>query len=229
MPETWYTSPPGYRDAYLYSPVFAQVLAPLATLPWRAFQLLWLVAQVGVLAWLLAPLGWRHALSIAPLFVTELLLGNLYFFFAAALVLAVRGSSGALALPLLTKIAPGVVGLWFIARREWRKAAQAVLMTLAVVAVSAAFDPDAWVRWISFVHSSSGSGGVVLYGRLALAVAMVVLAAKTDRAWLLAPAMLLACPVLGGYGPLAILAAIPGLRSADRLVRAPLQERVLVS
>ena len=65
-PETWYTSAPGYRDAFLYSPAFAQALWPLGQLPWPAFQAVWIAAQVGVLAWLLAPWGWRRGLTIAP-------------------------------------------------------------------------------------------------------------------------------------------------------------------
>ena len=33
-PDTWYTRPPAYRDAFLYSPAFGQVLQPLSVLPW---------------------------------------------------------------------------------------------------------------------------------------------------------------------------------------------------
>src|SRR5450759_2725088 len=38
FPQTWYANPPGYRDAFLYSPAFAQALWPLGQLPWPAFQ-----------------------------------------------------------------------------------------------------------------------------------------------------------------------------------------------
>jgi hypothetical protein len=41
LPETWYTRPPQYRDAHLYSPAFAQALWPLAQLPWPAFHFVW--------------------------------------------------------------------------------------------------------------------------------------------------------------------------------------------
>lgn len=36
-----YGGSPTDRDAYLYSPLFAQVLAPLGWLAWPAFQLVW--------------------------------------------------------------------------------------------------------------------------------------------------------------------------------------------
>jgi hypothetical protein len=52
----------------------------------------------------------------------------------------------------------------------------------------------------------------------------VVWAARRNQAWLLAPALILACPVLGGYGPLAVLAAIPRLLKWQRAHRAATAE-----
>src|SRR5665647_1227965 len=54
FPETWYTQPPAYRDAFLYSPAFVQALWPLGQLPWPAFQSVWIAGQTGVLAGLMA-------------------------------------------------------------------------------------------------------------------------------------------------------------------------------
>lgn len=215
-PETWYTRPPAHWDAYLYSPAFAQLLWPLGQLPWRAFQAVWAVAQVGTLWWLLKPLGMRRGLTLAPLFVAEILLGNLYFFYAAALVLAVRRVPGMLLLPILTKIAPGVVGLWFVVRGDWKYVRSTILATTLVVSVSALLAPSAWRGWLDFVLGSAGgdstSGGLIsIVLRLLVAAALVVVAGRSGRAWLLAPALLLACPLLGGFSPLAILAAIPRL------------------
>ena len=209
-------NPPAYRDAYLYSPAFAQVLWPLGHLPWPVFQGLWVVAQAAALWWLLAPLGWRRGLVIAPFFVTELLLGNIYLFFAVALVAALGRAPGALALPLLTKVTPGVVGLWFLLRREWGAAAWAAGATLAVVAVSVTVDLDAWVAWLSFLQESSGDRGGLVALRVLLAAILVTVAARLRWPWLLAPALLLACPLLGGFGPVSVLAAIPRLLVIQR-------------
>jgi Glycosyltransferase family 87 len=210
-PETWYDRPPAYRDAYLYSPAFAQLLWPMGRLPWPAFQGMWLAMQAAALFWLVKPLGWKRGATLAPFFVTELLLGNVYLFFAVALALAVGRAPATLALPLLTKIAPGVVGLWFVVRRDWRPAMEAAAWTALVVLVSVAIDADAWVRWLTFLRESSGERGPRVALRLALATVLVWVAARRGWAWLLAPAMILACPVLGGYGPLAVLAALPRL------------------
>jgi|SRR5450631_2266370 len=220
FPETWYARPPASRDAFLYSPAFAQALWPLGQLPWLAFQSVWIAGQAGVMAWLLAPLGWLRGLVIAPFFVTEILLGNVYFFFAGALVVSLGRAPGALVLPMLTKVAPGIVGVWFVARQEWRPALWAVGVTVVIVAVSAAFAPAAWLAWVHFLAHSAGQGGGGAALRAAAAFGIVIWSARTGRAWLLAPALVLACPVLGGFSPLAVLTAIPRLLQFERTERA---------
>lgn len=212
-PAAWYTLPPAFKDAYLYSPAFAQLLSPLAPLSWPAFRVTWMLLTAGALAWLLAPLGWRRGLTLAPFFLTDLLLGNIYTFFAAALVLGLTRWPGALALPLLTKIAPGVVCVWFLVRREWSKAGWAAGATILIIGTSFAIDPAGWMRWLQFlVTASGGDRGASVGIRLLIALAIVVWAARSGRSWLLAPALILACPVLGGFGAQAVLAAIPRLR-----------------
>jgi hypothetical protein len=223
-PETWYTRPPAYRDAFLYSPAFGQVLRPLGVLPWPAFQAVWFLGCAAILAWLLAPLGWRRGLTLAPFFVSELLLGNVYLLFAASLVLSLGRFPGAVALPILTKVAPGVVGVWFVARGEWRKVFWVAGTTAAIVLVSVLTVPDAWVSWVQFLGTSAGDRGFGSTVRLVLAFVLVVWAARRNQAWLLAPALILACPVLGGYGPLAVLAAIPRLLKWQRAHRAATAE-----
>lgn len=215
-PDTWYTTPPDHVDAYLYSPAFAQLLWPLGFLPWPVFQGLWLAAQLAVLAWLLKPLGWRRGLTVAPFFVPELLLGNVYLFLAAALVLAVRGKPGALVVPLLTKVTPAVVGLWFVVRGDWRAVRSATLATAVVVGVSMAIDPQAWPRWVEFLASNAGTGGPWFLVRFAAATVLVVWAVRTGRAWLLAPALLAACPVFSAFSPYSVLGAVPRLRRWER-------------
>jgi Glycosyltransferase family 87 len=220
FPQTWYTRPPAYRDAFLYSPAFAQALWPLGQLPWIAFQSVWIAGQAGVMSWLLAPLRWQRGLTLAPFLITDILLGNMYVFFAGALVVSLGRAPGALALPLLTKVAPGVVGVWFVVRREWRSALWAAGVTVLIVAVSAAFAPSAWLTWAQFLTHSAGQRGGTATLRLAVALGIVIWAARTGHAWLLAPALILACPVLGGYVPLAVLAAIPRLLQFERAERA---------
>ena len=54
--------------------------------------------------------------------------------------------------------------------------------------------------------------------RFPLALVVVVVAARTDRPWLVPVSMVLASPVVG-WGTFAMLAAIPRLRGLGRIVR----------
>jgi hypothetical protein len=155
-------------------------------------------------------------MTLAPFFIADMLLGNVYLFFAGALVVSLRQAPGALALPALTKIAPCVVGFWFVVRREWRSALWAAGITALIVAVSVAISPTEWLAWAQFLWHSAGQRGGMSTLRLAAALGIVVWAGRRGRAWLLAPAMILACPLLGAYVPLAVLAALPRLLQFER-------------
>ncbi|MGO4663031.1 glycosyltransferase 87 family protein [Terrabacter sp. 2TAF16] len=226
---TWYTLPPEFTDAYLYSPVFAQVLSPLGHLPWPAFQVLWAMLGLAALLWLVRPLGWLRGLVAGLFLLPDILIGNIYLFFAVALVWSVRRQAWWLMLPLLTKIGPAVVGLWFPARRDWRPLAWATASTVLVCGLSYAVSPDAWGRWVSFVLESAGDRGIGPTVRLGCAALLTVWAARRGRAWLLAPAMVLACPVIEGYAVFAILAALPRLLAWQRTAQSRQQGRAALT
>lgn len=216
-----YDVPVSVRDAFLYSPAFAQVLWPAAQLPWGAFAVGWFVAQLLAAAWLVRPLPWWQGAVLVLFVAGELVLGNVYLFLAVLLVLAVGGRGAALAPMALTKVTHAVVGLWYLLTGRWRQLLTAVLATGAVVALSVTADPGAWAAWLELlVGSSSSPRGAGLPVRLVLAVLLVVLAARLDRTVLLAPAMVLATPVLDGLTYLALLLAVPRLLARDRGVRA---------
>jgi len=210
-PSSWYTRPVGYRDAYLYSPVLAQVLSPFAHVPWPVFQGLWAAAGVVGLVWLLLPLGALRGVVVGLFLLPDVLIGNVYVMLAVVLVLMLGGWPGVLAFPLVTKISPGVVLLWFVVRREWRACLWAVGSTVAVVAVSYAADREAWVRWLDFLRDSAGARGTGTPLRVIAGALVTAFAARRSKAWLLAPAVLIASPNLEGYAVFAVLAAIPRL------------------
>lgn len=211
-PSTWYSRGPGETDAYLYSPLFVQALTPLKFLPWPVFQVLWAALQVGALFWLLRPLRWWKAAVLALLVTPELLLGNIYLFFAVALVVAVRGRPEALALPLLTKVTPAAVGLWHLVDRDWRGLFRTVALTSVLVGLSVAISPAAWAEWIQLVSSSSSTQESTFFvPRVCIALSLITYAAVTRRPWLLAPGMVLITPVFNGLAVLAVVVAVPRL------------------
>jgi len=172
-------------------------------------------------------------LTLAPLFITEVLLGNVSIFIAGALVVSLGRAPGALALPALTKIAPGVVGVWFVVRREWRSALWAAGVTLLIVGVSAALSPASWLAWAHFLAHSAGAQGGTATLRLAAALGVAIWAARSGRAWLLAPVLILASPVVS-FVQIAMLSAIPRLlqfegaeRAAKAIVKVDEPPRIL--
>jgi hypothetical protein len=214
----------GRIGAYLYSPAFAQLLAPLVWLPLAAFTALWTALNSATLWFLLRRLALPSLLFVPIAF--EIVSGNVHLLYAAAIVIGFRWPA-AWALMFLTKVTPGVGVVWFLVRREWRSLAIAIGVTAAIAAVSYAFDPGQWGRWIELLRSeAAGSAGgtletvgwylpIALLPRLGLAVVVVAVAGLTDRRWVLPIGVVLAMPVVW-INSLAVLAACVPLWQQQR-------------
>jgi len=222
-----YTTGPGTVDAYLYSPAFAQVIWPLAQLPWPAFATIVILGLGLLLAWLLRPLTWRWAVPLWLAGLPEITTGNIFIVMAAVAVLGFRHPA-AWALPALTKIAPAVGPIWFLVRREWHALLTTVIATVAVALASFALSPELWGQWFTFLANhlaeSTGPIGTPLLPpavwRIPVGVALVVWGAAGNRRWTVPVAMLLCTPVLW-LGSFALLAAIPRLRVSQGQTALP--------
>ncbi|HYP45698.1 MAG TPA: glycosyltransferase 87 family protein [Propionibacteriaceae bacterium] len=205
---------PGTRDAYLYSPVFVQLVRPLALMPWPMFLALWMASEAAVFVWLTAVLPLRWRIPVLLVCVPEVLFGNVYGFLAAATVLGCRRPAF-WTLPLLTKITPGALGLlWLATQRRWRDVAVALLATGLLVSASFVWEPQLWHEWLQFLRQASGTGvgGWTLLRTLAAGI-VVLVSARLGQPWLLAIALWLGAPVLAASSKdLALLCAIPRLR-----------------
>ena len=218
----------GRIGSYLYSPAFAQLLAPLVWLPLAVFTTLW-TALNSALLWFLIRRWALPGLLFLPI-TLEVISGNVHLLYAAAIVVGFRWPA-AWALMFLTKVTPGVGVVWFLVRREWQSLAIALGVTAAIVIVSFALDQAQWGRWIELLRAdSSGAGAasfatvgwylpIALAPRLAVALAVVVLAAWKDRRWLVPVAVVLAMPVVW-LNSLAVLAACVPLWRGSRPAKA---------
>jgi hypothetical protein len=211
-----YGAPALARDAFLYSPAFAQLIWPLGLLPWPAFYVLWTLLSAVIFVWLLRPLGrtWFAPAFIATL--PEIVTGNIYALMAGALVLGVSSGPPWVFLGL-TKIAGGGVGLvWLTLTRQWRALVVGLVTAVAVVGLSVAISLDQWRNWIQFLlHGStptanSISSPVLTAVLLGAGLAAVVVGALTRRAWMLSVAAILVSPTIG-LNTLTLLAAAPRL------------------
>jgi hypothetical protein len=205
-----YEKGPAELDAYLYSPVFVQVLWPLGVLPWWTFFAVWVLLGLIALAWLVKPLGLVRGVPLALFCVPDLVIGNIYVFLALMVALGVRWPS-VWAFGVLTKVTPGLGVIWHLARRDWRGATSAVVTTAVLTPASFAIAPSDWRDWIELLLASP-SGDPSFFLRCVMAVALAVLAARRERTWVLAVAVVVATPVLNAAACFVPLAAIPRLR-----------------
>ena len=204
----------GGADAYLYTPAFAQVLAPFKALPWPVFAGLWLVFMALCLVAIAGV--WAILVAFIPPVLIELQAGNIHLPLAVAVGLGLRYPA-TWAFVLLTKPTLGVGLLWFLVRREWRHLALALGTTALVAAISFVLAPAAWPAWIDALIANAGHplspdyNGVIhipLLLRLPVAAVLVIWGARTDRPWTVGVAATLALPILWING-LAVLLSIP--------------------
>lgn len=223
------TAQPGESGAYLYSPAFAHLIAPLTTLPLPLFAAIWTVLIAGTLYWLA---GWRGFFIglLAPV-TMSVAIGQTDLLMAAAIVIGFRWPAVWL-LPIVAKLTPGIGLLWFAARREWRSLAIAVWATLAVATVSFLLDPAAWFGWFAMLarmeFPTPGAGvylPVPVWVRLPLVALLIIWGARANRRWVLPVAISLSLPTVW-INTLTILVAIAPLidwgadAPAGRWVRA---------
>lgn len=215
------TAHQGDTGAYLYSPVFAQLISPLTSLPWRAFAGVWTLLAAAPLLWLAG----RYAILLLflPPIAMSVLLGQLDLVFAAAVVAGFRWPV-AWAPLIVTKVTPGVGLVWFLVRREWRALGTAIAATLVVVAISAALDPAGWAAWIELLRRAEFPmlGGslyflpVPLWVRLPVAVGLIAWGALTDRRWTVPVGVCLALPTVWLNSPTILVAVLPLVAAGAR-------------
>jgi hypothetical protein len=217
-PQHPYATPLGEVGSFTYTPAVALFFAPFHSLSFGAFYVLWAGFLAANLVWLTRRYTflWLAFLPV-PL---ELYHANVHLLLATVCVLGFRYPA-LWSIGILTKVTPGISLLWFAVRREWRSLAIALGATGAIGLVSFALAPGAWFDWVAFLTSSSSTGPVEnasyqwlippLFLRLAVAAALIVWGARTDRRWVVPVATVLAMPVLWITSP-AVLAAVPRLR-----------------
>jgi hypothetical protein len=207
------TTRPGDPGAFLYSPAFAHVISPITMLPWPVFAAVWTALVAGLLVWLTG--RWALLMLVLLPVLMSVTIGQVDLLMAAAIVVGFRWPA-AWALPILTKVTPGVGLLWFAVRREWRSLAIALGATAAIVAVSFAINADAWLGWLGmlsrgqFPRAEDGWYFDVPLGiRLGLAVVVIVWGARTDHRWTVPLAAVLGMPTVWINSPTILVAVIP--------------------
>jgi Glycosyltransferase family 87 len=211
--------------AFRYTPAIGQAFSVFGLVPWEVFFAGWFAAMLMALVWMTG----RYVLLLIalPPLALELYHANVHLFMAAAIVLGFRWPA-TWAFVILTKVTPGIGLLWFAARREWRSLTIAVGVTLAIAGLSFVVAPHLWREYyLAMIDNLYFDAGrpypllVPLPIRLAVAAAVVVYGARTDRRWLVPVAATIALPIIWWHG-LSMLVAAFALWQADRPGRSGL-------
>jgi glycosyl transferase family 87 len=212
----------GTIGSYLYSPAFAQLLAPAVILPWHVFAALWTALNLAAYGWLLGRLA-LPLLIFLP-FPFEIVSGNVHLLLAAMVVIGLRRHGAwAWLFAAITKVTPLVGLLWFGVRRDWRSVGIAAAATGLVVGISFLLSPGQWGQWLGILTRDIGAPletpgwylPVPLLPRALAAAVLVGWGARSDRRWTVPVAIVLAMPVVW-LNSLAVLAAVVPLTERGR-------------
>jgi hypothetical protein len=208
-------------DAYLYSPLFLQMLRPFGLLPWPVFCSLWAVLQAAAVWWLVRPLRWIWRIPVMLICVPEFILGNVHALITVSLVLGFSRPA-VWSFLALTKVAPAApLGLWLAARGEWKRLATFVGWTALLAGLSVLASPSLWAEWIAFL-TRPHEVDAVMVGSLVVGLGLAVVAARRDWVWALPVSVLLCVPTGGtGISGIVIMTAVPRLLEAWKRSTTP--------
>lgn len=199
-------------DSYIYSPAFAQVFAPLTALPYLWFHVALEVIQLAAVLWLLGPALTLGFLLVPFLGGSYIWNGNITPLIAFALVKGQHWPA------LLTKILPAVTIGWYVGARDWRGLRRQLAILGAVVLVSFALWPGAWVEWADALARAGGAEhkgwAIPLALRLPVAAFLAVYAGHSQRKWLLPFAAMLSTADVWWTSAVWLI-AVPRLRRHD--------------
>jgi hypothetical protein len=149
------TADPNFNHYYFYPPLLAIVFRPLALLPYEAAAAIWeaiviaatvlTVRRIGVrgpvllvACWLALPILWALSIGQAQAIVTLLL---------------AYGTPFGVALAANLKVFPGLVAIYWIGRREWRRLGQFAMWMAAIVGFQLALEPADTVGYLTFLRT----------------------------------------------------------------------------
>ena len=133
--------PPGGR---IYPPLFSILFRPLALLPFEVAVVIWegiLLAALGLTLWLIGirrPATWWAVLVLSIGIAWTLAIGQVE---AIVTLLLAIGSPFTVAVAGTIKIYPLAVGVYWLARRDWRSLGRLVAWTTGLVLLQLVLDP----------------------------------------------------------------------------------------
>ena len=148
------TADPNLNFYYFYPPLLAIAFRPLALLPFDTAALIWeaIVLAATVLTfrrlglrqpvvlvacWLALPIAWALAIGQAQALVTLLL---------------TYGTPFGVALAANLKVFPGLVAIYWVGRRDWRRLGRFVAWMAALIGLQLVLEPAATLGYLEFLR-----------------------------------------------------------------------------
>ncbi|MFL5675179.1 MAG: glycosyltransferase 87 family protein [Chloroflexota bacterium] len=209
--------------AYYYPPLLAIVFRPLALLPYELAAAIWAAVIVGATVATFWRLGVRRSVLIVAGLLALPIAWTVTIGQAQALItlLLAIGAPWAVALAANIKLFPGLVAVYWVGRREWRRLATFAAWMGGLVALQLVLEPKATLAYLDFVRAQQGGGinSLSLYdvSPVLWAISVVVLGlvalrlAPTRWGWAAAVVLsVFAAPRLLSYQLSTLLAALGG-------------------
>ena len=216
---------PNLNHIYLYPPLLAQLLRPLALLPYEWFALGWELIVIATFVWLLQHLGVRRQSTWIAIGLLGVPIGWALTIAQAHIpmtLLMAMGQPWSIALAANLKLFPALIALYWLGRRDWESLIAFFVWSALIVAAQIIIDANdtfAFVRAVGF--DQTGEPGVLrnfsIYtispiawaGALAVAAIAILAAARTRWGWAVAVTVAtLAPPRLLTYMLTSLLAGI---------------------
>jgi len=216
---------PNENHIYLYPPLLAQLLRPLAVLPYEWFALGWELIVIATFVWLLQHLGVKRRSTWIAVGLLGVPIGWALTIAQAHIpmtLLMAMGQPWSIALAANLKLFPALIALYWLGRREWESLLAFLVWSVLIVAGQLILDFNNSVAFFKAVgFDQTGEPGVLrnfsLYtvspiawvGLLFAGCIAILVAARTRWGWAVAVTVAtLAPPRLLTYMLTSLLAGV---------------------
>ena len=138
---------------YFYPPLLAIAFRPLALLPFTTAALIWEAILIGATALTFRRLGLREPVVVVACWLALPIMWTLAIGQAQALVtlLLTYGTPFGVALAANLKVFPGLVAIYWVGRREWRRLGMFAAWMAALIGLQFVLEPRATLAYVQFL------------------------------------------------------------------------------
>jgi hypothetical protein len=148
------TADPNFNYYYFYPPLLAIAFRPLALLPFTAAALIWEAILIVATVLTFRRIGLREPVILVACLLALPLLWTLAIGQAQALVtmLLTYGTPFGVALAANIKVFPGLVAIYWVGRRQWRRLGIFAGWMAVLIGLQFVLEPQATIGYIDFLR-----------------------------------------------------------------------------